>query len=503
LRLIYYAGRIQRRLAVPTPSAVATLDEYLAFYAETDEHRLELMLALARKSTDAISNETLIQQVDAFLSRLEEGVARRLDSVDQAVATIIEKNPEAYRKHTRNSSRFLKSAAGRMRNPKSRLFVWLFDGMRWDTWVDVVRPVLEEGFRVEDQKALFAPLPTYTAFARTSVFAGAYPDVWRGIKGGFTHNEGELAARNFGVTNQTQYEQEVTFVTKTDTAPGKSKFRELQPRRFNFLVFNISDDNIHDEQGDLREVNDAIRMKIRNDVLPEMKRMVEAGDVVLITSDHGFVQLRRDGAVVVSVLNEAQPEVRRRYALNREELDGVVIPGSDKRGVQSTTCAVGRSWFSRQTSQGRNYTRYDHGGLSLSEMVVPGVVLHRALEPEKVQLEITTPTTLEAREDEPIKILVKVANQGTASAFVRVTVSPRPAKTLEINKGEEKSFTFEVTATLSLGMIAIQVEHRGSNSRYAPVAGGMRQIPVQVRARTDKVEFSDALDIFSDLEDES
>ena len=49
------------------------------------------------------------------------------------------------------------------------------------------------------------------------------------------------------------------------------------------LVFNISDDNIHDEQGDLREVNGAIRMKVERDVLPEMKRLVREHDVVLIT----------------------------------------------------------------------------------------------------------------------------------------------------------------------------------------------------------------------------
>jgi hypothetical protein len=80
------------------------------------------------------------------------------------------------------------------------------------------------------------------------------------------------------------YEEDLIFLTQTDTAEGKAKLRALQPRRFNCLVFNISDDNIHDEQGDLREVNGAIRMKVERDVLPEMKRLVREHDVVLITS---------------------------------------------------------------------------------------------------------------------------------------------------------------------------------------------------------------------------
>ena len=75
----------------------------------------------------------------------------------------------------------------------------------------------------------------------------------------------------------------------------------MRPRRFKCLVFNISDDNIHDEQGDLREVNDAIRMKVERDVLPEMKRLVREHDVVLITSDHGFVQLLKQKELIVPV----------------------------------------------------------------------------------------------------------------------------------------------------------------------------------------------------------
>ena len=75
-------------------------------------------------------------------------------------------------------------------------------------------------------------------FARTSVFAGGYPNGgWRGIKnGGFTRNEGELAARNVGLNTPKDYEEGLIFLTQTDTAEGKAKLRALQPRRFNCLV---------------------------------------------------------------------------------------------------------------------------------------------------------------------------------------------------------------------------------------------------------------------------
>ena len=74
--------------------------------------------------------------------------------------------------------------------------------------------------RVEEQQPLLAPVPTYTMFARTSVFAGGYPNGgWRGIKsGGYTRNEGELAARNVGLNTPKEYEEDMIFLTQTDTA---------------------------------------------------------------------------------------------------------------------------------------------------------------------------------------------------------------------------------------------------------------------------------------------
>ncbi|HXH13307.1 MAG TPA: hypothetical protein VNP04_26460 [Alphaproteobacteria bacterium] len=55
-------------------------------------------------------------------------------------------------------------------------------------------------------------------------------------------------------------------------------------------------------------------------------------------------------------------------------------------------------------------------------------------------------------------------------------------------------------AELGLKFSAILVEAKGTDGRYAVVKGGSRQIPVMVKPRADKVEFSKALDAFSDIE---
>jgi ATP-dependent Lon protease len=106
--------------------------------------------------------------------------------------------------------------------------------------------------------------------------------------------------------------QEIIFIDHADTDVGLEKLRRLKARRFNCLVFNISDDNLHNEKGDLREINDKIRHKVERDVLPEMKRMVAGGDVVVVTSDHGFVELEDQRGLPIDS-GQAETQVFYRY----------------------------------------------------------------------------------------------------------------------------------------------------------------------------------------------
>ncbi len=158
---------------------------------------------------------------------------------------------------------------------------------------------------------------------------------------------------------------------------------------------------------------------------------------------------------------------------------------------------VGRAWLTRE--KGR-YTRYAHGGVSLPEMVVPGVVLRKLEAPEAIRLVITAPERLRVQEDDDVEVPISIRNGGTGRVAIRVTIGQASAQTAELSRGAERSFTEHLRAELGLKFIVLIVEARGTDGRYAVVKGGSRQIPVTVRERTDKVEFSRALDAFSDIE---
>jgi len=59
--------------------------------------------------------------------------------------------------------------------------------------------------------------------------------------------------------------QETIFIDHADTDVGLEKLRRLKARRFNCLIFNISDDNLHNEKGDLREMT--IRFDTRSNAM--------------------------------------------------------------------------------------------------------------------------------------------------------------------------------------------------------------------------------------------
>ena len=247
---------------------------------------------------------------------------------------------------------------------------------------------------------------------------------------------------------------------------------------------------------DLREINDKIRHKVERDVLPEMKRLVAGGDVVVVTSDHGFVELEDQRSIPIDA-RQAETQVFYRYLYDIEHPAGIVVPYSGKKGVGSVTVLVGRGWFNRE--KGR-YTRYTHGGVSLPELVVPGVVLRKLEAPEEIRLVITAPERLRVQEDEDLEVPITIRNGGTGRVTIRVTIGEGPGKTVELNRGAERSFAERLKAGLGLKFIPILIEAKGTDSRYAVVKGGNRQIPVTVKERADKVEFSKALDAFSDIE---
>jgi len=101
-------------------------------------------------------------------------------------------------------------------------------------------------------------------------------------------------------------------------------------------------------------------------------------------------------------------KVTYRYLLNIKHTEGLKV---SYRPDEFYTVATGRRWFDRSGGQP---DRYSHGGVSLAEMVVPGIYLKK-IETPVIALELDVPESVSGKEDDTLTVSVKVTNSGNST----------------------------------------------------------------------------------------
>ncbi len=489
LRFVQTICTIQKQLE-NHPETISQVSDIPDIYPKDNEHLLELWLAFARKDAEVFDDEKLSDQIHEYIDQLEHQIVSRMEWIEKDIAKHIMVNVPAYLYHPSSSVHFIKDHLPDA-NESEKVWILLFDGMRLDSWQKVVRPILEEHFAIREEKILLAPLPTYTQLARKAAFAGDYPDHWFGYHNRITGDEQVLIAKNIGLMTDKEKEREIVFIDHADTEEGKRELRKLKPRRYNCLVFNISDDDIHTEKGDLREINDKIRNKIRRDVIDHIRRLTKPDDYILLLSDHGFIEHQRARSIRPSKIIE-DTQIMYRYINDAEEANGISVPYSGKRNVGKVTCIIGRSWYSR-SKRGR-YARFSHGGVSLHELLVPGVVLEKIQQIDEMRIEFKVPAVLEAIEDQRIEVPVSVENHSQKRIYIVLCIEDKVVAKKEIGPGEEFKHKETLMARLDKKTIPISLRTSLSDGKPVTIKGSKRNIQIKVQKRKDKVEFSTGLD---------
>jgi hypothetical protein len=243
----------------------------------------------------------------------------RLDELDRTLAQLVSATPDQFQNGPRSFVGFIKEElTGEVQQILSgesdkQVWVLIFDGMRYDTWEAVVQPLLGEHFTITGG-ARFCTLPSYTLYARRSVLAGSPPAAWVTGKRAASRSEESLFAENLGLAKG-ETKDKLRLLTDADTNKARTKlnYKDSQVRPFNVLIYPISDE-CHDYRGDLAAFNDKIRLEIVGNkdtgvrgILDDLLRRVKPGDIVLATSDHGFIELSPSNAVVVGTTGLADP----------------------------------------------------------------------------------------------------------------------------------------------------------------------------------------------------
>ena len=537
LNLLLRLNRIEQRVALDVPRFLHA-DSLLDWYISKGLHQLELDLSRAFHDLDACGDEELLQIGHQYLSggpdelrprpgSLKDRVLTRLCELDDKLAAFVRASPEHFGKGARSVRGLLRDkinfsdiVAG-----KGRAWVLVFDGMRFDTWDAVVKPLLAEFFEIHDG-AFFCVLPSFTTYARAALLAGALPTEWKGFKGTYTNNEQQLFAVNAGLTQQ-EKKVKLRFITEADTTKARTTlaFTDSDVTPLNVLIYPVSDNTCHDFGGDLASFNNRIRAEIvgnKNEgirgILDDLLKRIGPEDTVVLSSDHGFVELLPDGAVEVAEAEAAkvgktlEGTVFWRYV---ERFAPATMPEAVAVPVSGETVwvASGRRWFSRRGSM--TAPRYSHGGLSLPEMVVPGVVLRRVTAKEARAELGQLPVVITADEDASVEVAFPIHNTGNCDVEYELRVVNNLGEELLVKRSrlaaattasEGVSVVAKYKETLdrepdlqgTVTAVTVRLRHTDLHNAWRDALDGLQTISVRVKPKPTKLE-TDALKGFDDI----
>lgn len=403
-------------------ATVSTLDNLLKWYVQGRYYDLEYAHARAVMASARIKEESLRMLVQTIQDRLREQLRNYLDQADHVLATQIRQNWHSYTTSSDLSPNILRDFVERPRLiPTEMACLWLiiFDGMRFDTWEAVVKPRLQQVFEIKKEKVYLSPLPSWTSIARTSITAGRTPDLWKGYHNNFTYNQALLAGRFFGLSENV-YQQKLRFYSGMESDRTMSQFDRGRRYPYNILIFNISDDDLHKQRDHIGALNENIK-SATDRILHFLDGLIQKDDTVIVTSDHGFQELDPGYTIVVKDSNKWQRymeggehPVRFRFIRSDDPAENLpqahVLAFEWKMPDGKFAVSIGRHWFQREAS--KNVVRYDHGGLSFAEMVVPGIVMQPIRE-KKIDLRFEgLPSELQVDEGQSLIPTVSVVNRG-------------------------------------------------------------------------------------------
>jgi hypothetical protein len=397
--------------------------------------------------------------------------------------------------------------------------VLVFDGMRFDTWSEVVQPLLAEHFDI-DAEPCFCVLPSFTQVARTSLLAGCLPQDWQGYKGLPTKDEATLIARNLGLTAQ-EAKTKLRFVTEADTAKARMAMgtSDADAKDVNVLVYSVSDE-CHDFKGDLAAFNRRIRTDIVGDrtqggargILDDLLRRIRPDDVAVVVSDHGFTELLASDGIVVTPFDGPQESITYRYVEDHYPT-GFGEALEIRHGPARYFLAVGRKWFRREAT--RAAARYSHGGLSLAEVIVPAALLTRVTaKTARAELQ-GVPAAVEVPEDQRIDLSLTVRNSGNTEIEFELIARTNLAEEIASHRGRlvpgavfkaaagltgryRQTPSGDVDTSATTAAMTLRLRHTDLKGAWRDAVDGTVTIPVKVLAKAVKLD-TDALKGLDDV----
>ncbi|MBK8968181.1 MAG: PglZ domain-containing protein [Lewinellaceae bacterium] len=281
----------------------------------------------------------------------------------------------------------------------------LLDNLRFDQW-KVIEPFMNELFRTEQEDYFFSILPTATQYSRNAIFAGmmpseiesAFPGKWKNDndEGGKNQFEDFFLGKQIDRVLHKEIKWDYTKITNVNHG------KDLNDNILNYLnndltviVYNFIDMLSHartemevlkELAGDERAYRSLTRSWFLHSPLWTALQRLEGREVQLfVTTDHGTIRVQSPSRVV----GDRETTTNLRYKVGRnlqyEKRDVLEVrepreAGLPRPNVSSTFIFAKEDYFFLYPNNYNHYHNYykntfQHGGISLEEMICPVVRL--------------------------------------------------------------------------------------------------------------------------------
>lgn len=290
-------------------------------------------------------------------------------------------------------------------NNYESVFFILIDCMRYDQWKGF-ESLMAEYFTVASERTYTAILPTATQYARNAIFSGMYPleisqkypKYWKNDEdeGGKNMFEADLLREQITRARINAKHSYHKVISMEEGNALVSNYKNLLNNKMNVLVYNFIDALSHSrtEVDIIRELAPtpaAYRSLSRSwlehsPLLELMKKLADRNVKIILTTDHGTMKVNRP----VKIIGDRNTTTNLRYKqgrnLNYENEKYLFTIRKPEEGMlprtnmSSTYVFASEDYFFAYPNNYNHYVNYfrdtfQHGGISLDEMVIPIVEL--------------------------------------------------------------------------------------------------------------------------------
>ncbi|WP_250436269.1 T9SS response regulator signal transducer PorX [Hanstruepera flava] len=282
----------------------------------------------------------------------------------------------------------------------------VIDNLRYDQW-KAFEPIVNNYYKKEQEAPFYSILPTATQYARNAIFSGLmpadmekmHPDLWKNDtdEGGKNLHEAEFLEAQMKRLGLNHLKHEYYKITNLKN--GKKlvdNFKGLKDNDLTVVVYNFVDMLSHSktEMDVVKELasNDKAYRSLtvswfKNSPLLEMiQQAQQLGFKLILTTDHGTINVKNPSKIIGDKDTSLNLRYKTGRSLTYEDKD--VLVAKDPKKIHLPAITMSSSFvfakndlffaypnnYNHYVSYYRN--TYQHGGVSLEEMIIPFVVLN-------------------------------------------------------------------------------------------------------------------------------